>query len=607
MGSLSLAHALYEALNDDLRRGNTFTDLVDVDHTCDHTRFASVHLARNIFKRYLGPDNPVSEVVPLDEAHKACWQHLVDVNEELQDLNSRVDEKGLGAFSPSVAEVLLLARDEIHHWLNDPVEWEGSSVSGVDYSQLANGLGVGPGSSLGVSGTSFWDKFLNGNPTYYDSHPEMYTIFKSLLKYRPAWFKAEIERHELMGAPVAVQSSKFGTVPKSTSKRRGIATEATIPMAIQLSIGKMIAYRLKYFTGMDIADQTLNQDLAQRGSENDSLSTLDLSAASDRRSFSLDRLLLPSDWFGWVKFARSDTIVDSVSHEKIVMQMTSTMGNGFTFALMSCVLFAICSSCLRFMGLPCFFPKMGRNMCNIAVYGDDIIVPAEASMFVIQVLEEIGLRVNRDKSCLTGPFRESCGADWYHGKPVRPFFVESLTTPQERVSVANLVGIWSTSIGIPLPSTYNLLLSSIDHVEEHFVPPRAGIDQGLMVPLNVYREFSRPCQKPRYLFGQYALCWMPTIKSFKVFDGRRIDGETCFNDMRQVTATLQGCMTQGRVVGRTQHLTYHVRFIEFSDWDIPTNDSFKAGRLWGVDFPQLTKYWNTLFTDFLAPRFAGSV
>jgi len=57
---------------------------------------------------------------------------------------------------------------------------------------------------------------------------------------------------------------------------------------------------------------------------------------------------------------------------------------------------------------------------SILVYGDDVIVETAKAVHAIKWLEAFGLLVNRDKSCTSGFFRESCGMDAYKGICVTP-------------------------------------------------------------------------------------------------------------------------------------------------------------------------------------------
>jgi len=57
---------------------------------------------------------------------------------------------------------------------------------------------------------------------------------------------------------------------------------------------------------------------------------------------------------------------------------------------------------------------------NVAVFGDDLIVPTRCYESVVEWLEKVGLKVNLHKSFTRGPFRESCGLDALSGIPVTP-------------------------------------------------------------------------------------------------------------------------------------------------------------------------------------------
>jgi hypothetical protein len=84
-----------------------------------------------------------------------------------------------------------------------------------------------------------------------------------------------------------------------------------------------------------------------------------------------------------------------------VLKKMSSMGNGYTFELMTLILTAI-----------------SRTLDPAAtVFGDDIIIAKDCAPRLIELLQEVGWVVNLDKSFVEGPFRESCGANWHddHG------------------------------------------------------------------------------------------------------------------------------------------------------------------------------------------------
>jgi hypothetical protein len=90
------------------------------------------------------------------------------------------------------------------------------------------------------------------------------------------------------------------------------------------------------------------------------------------------------------------------------------MGNGYTFELET-LIFVLLSICAC--------DEVGVSSKDVSVYGDDIIIPVEAYDVLKEVLETCGFTINEDKSYHEGPFRESCGEDYFRGINVRPFLV----------------------------------------------------------------------------------------------------------------------------------------------------------------------------------------
>lgn len=209
-----------------------------------------------------------------------------------------------------------------------------------------------------------------------------------------------------------IYGNKFTTVPKNAKTDRGICAEPTLNMYVQLGIGAYIRDRLRRF-GVDLNDQSCNQDLAQRAWK-DGLCTIDLSAASDSLSTELVLSYLPEPWVELLSLCRSHRcFVDGEWHE---LEKFSSMGNGYTFELESLIFYALCRSIV---------PRDRRD--DVGVYGDDLIIPVEYSQILINALNFLGFRVNTRKSFLAGSFYESCGADFFKGRKVRPFFLKGNT------------------------------------------------------------------------------------------------------------------------------------------------------------------------------------
>jgi hypothetical protein len=229
------------------------------------------------------------------------------------------------------------------------------------------------------------------------------------------------------------------TVPKSTEIDRCAAMEPDLNMYMQKGLGDLIRNKLRKF-GINLNDQTRNQRLARIGSIDGSLMTLDLSAASDSMTFELVAQAVPPAWFTLLNALRSShTRIDGELHEN---QMFSSMGNGFTFELESLLFYAISVACAYFEGVK----------GPISVYGDDIIAPVQLESSLIEWLEFLGFSVNTDKSFAHGPFRESCGAHWYNGIDVTPFYIRRpIRTLFDLNHFLNSLLKWSTVCGMVDP------------------------------------------------------------------------------------------------------------------------------------------------------------
>jgi hypothetical protein len=114
-----------------------------------------------------------------------------------------------------------------------------------------------------------------------------------------------------------------------------------------------------------------------------------------------------------------------------LLEKFSSMGNGFTFELET----------LIFLCLILAVDETGQKLesgRNVFTYGDDIICPTEYSEAVISALKFSGFSLNMKKSFVSGPFRESCGGDFFGGVDVRPFFLKEFPCePQQLISFAN--------------------------------------------------------------------------------------------------------------------------------------------------------------------------
>ncbi len=224
-------------------------------------------------------------------------------------------------------------------------------------------------------------------------------------------------------------AAKLVTVPKTMKGPRVIVEEPVYNQYVQQGILNIMSdvltqRRFRHLAErFSWADQTPNRELAREGSYNGAFATIDLSEASDRVTLELVEVLLDS-----VPFLR-DAVTASRSRrvqigpeEAVTLNKFSSMGSALCFPIESMVFYILVS--LGQAAHHDIAPSMLRASLKygeVRVYGDDIIVPADVAHSAIHWLESYGLKVNVDKTFTTGPFRESCGADWFRGKDVSVF------------------------------------------------------------------------------------------------------------------------------------------------------------------------------------------
>lgn len=230
-----------------------------------------------------------------------------------------------------------------------------------------------------------------------------------------------------------VRGNRFTTVPKTAKTDRGICIEPGGNVALQLAVGQHIRGRLLRF-GLDLNyGQDVHRELARLGSREGHIATMDLSSASDTVSYNLVKLLLPELWFDVLDALRSPVTeigYDPSGAERDVsvrLEKFSSMGNGFTFELET-LLFAAITSVV-----------CGKRLGDgVWVYGDDIIYPSHHSVDLSSALKWCGFIPNKSKSFSTGPFRESCGGDYFLGRNVRSYFIkEPPREPSDWISIHN--------------------------------------------------------------------------------------------------------------------------------------------------------------------------
>jgi hypothetical protein len=257
-----------------------------------------------------------------------------------------------------------------------------------------------------------------------------------LLSQLPLWAESEAggvytDEGTLL-VPVDVSPGKLHFVPKNSKTFRPICVEPVLNSLYQKGLGTYMKKRLRKF-GVDLFDQTRNQELARIGSEQGKLCTIDLKSASDTVSLALVFHLLPFEWACLLSECRTGKV--EYEGEIIELEKFSSMGNGYTFELESLIFYGLMS------GVVAYLRQIGEigqmDDAPIGVYGDDLIIPNVGYNLAERVLSYCGFDVNPKKSFCTGPFRESCGADYFLGCDLRPFYLRKELSDQVLFSFHN--------------------------------------------------------------------------------------------------------------------------------------------------------------------------
>lgn len=192
-----------------------------------------------------------------------------------------------------------------------------------------------------------------------------------------------------------VDGSRFSSVRKDNTKDRPIDLQPLCNMLVQRRIGNGIRETLKRFFGIDL------NTLAEKHKcliVDPAYATLDLKNASDSVTVKLCEFLFPKWFFKLLMESRTYMTLGLDGHYHVLNKISS-MGNGFTFELMSLILHAVG---VQYDG-------------GFSVFGDDIIIRNEFATDLIKDLESAYFIVNKEKSFISSPFRESCGGNYLDG------------------------------------------------------------------------------------------------------------------------------------------------------------------------------------------------
>lgn len=223
-------------------------------------------------------------------------------------------------------------------------------------------------------------------------------------------------------------SARLISVPKNSTSRRTITVEPLLKQFCQQGLNTVLRSnidRCKVLSNcLALTDQSKNQKLALEGSRFDNWATIDLKSASDLMSQKLVELVFGQReaFFSLMMECRST----HVQTQEMMYELGkfAGMGNALTFPVQS-IVFAILGIC-AILDVEGRRPSYGAVVAaskRIRVYGDDIIVHSKYAHQVVFWLEQCGLKVNTDKSFLSGYFKESCGLDAFRGVDITPLYL----------------------------------------------------------------------------------------------------------------------------------------------------------------------------------------
>jgi hypothetical protein len=543
------SHALYLALTQDLQRYipnsvDTFDPFTGSEVSyypgMSVKEFAASALTRSIFKKF--EDNSS------ESADNAALSLFISMNNKCKSYSF----PDLWSLPDAQLQVFSHAKNMLHKWL--------SSGSGFRYSidDVLSNCDFGPGASVGSSGTSFYHKA--GSSRLTQTSGLLYSMYMESIRTSRTWIEAEKLRRDLFGRPDIVSGSKLCFVPKSAKISRVICVEPSLNMFIQKGLGSCLEHCLRKSIGFDLSDQQFrNKRLARIGSVSGTMSTIDLSSASDTISLALCDALLPPEFLEWLLVSRSPMVTLPDGSER-PMHMISSMGNAVTFPLQTMIFTALALGCYRVLGLD--FIRPGNTDGNLGVFGDDIVCLSESFDLLISVLETSGFIPNKSKSFNTGLFRESCGGDYFDGHYVRGVYCKTLRTTHGKYSLINRLNVWSANNGIPLPRCISYLMSDVRFLP---VPIWDSDIAGVKVPLSLARvkRDRNGSFKFKRLEARSLSCALHDVPLHSQMKRFRI----IYNPSAILLAAVKGTLRNGSLNIRLDVVRPHYRFAIAPCWD----------------------------------------
>jgi hypothetical protein len=295
-------------------------------------------------------------------------------------------------------------------------------------------------------------------------------------------------------------SARVLLVPKDSRGPRLISCEPVDFQWVQQGLGRAIVDWVEKHPltkwNVFFTNQQPNQFGSLLGSVSGKYATLDLNEASDRVSVDLVRLLFPPHIYEYLAACRS--LSTELPDGRILpLKKFAPMGSSLCFPILALSVWAILTA-----GAPDADTRDG-----ILVYGDDVVVPTAYAENAMKHLESFGLKVNRDKSCTKGLFRESCGVDAFKGVNVTPVRIRTIWSSEPRPDVyTSWIAYANSFYDRQYYETYDLIVGELIRIYGSIPETSQGLTCPSLraIPIGMRplrRRFNKSLQKLEYK------CW----------------------------------------------------------------------------------------------------
>lgn len=297
-------------------------------------------------------------------------------------------------------------------------------------------------------------------------------------------------------------SNRVELVPKNWKTDRTIACEPEGNLPLQLAFDTYAKRKLRRFH-IDLRNQSANKVKARHASIHNDYVTVDFERASDTISYNTVQWMFPEDWFRYLSDVRSPCyrgVFGEGTYAKF-----SSMGNGSTFSIETLLFAGVCWA-------------VGSR--SFLVYGDDVIIERKYYADFLSLAKFLGFTVNEAKTFSDGPFRESCGGDYFNGVDVTPVYIRNID--RRKASLCHLVNTMG-ELTFPGAEMVDVLTKIVLDNSLHFVPWNENTMSGIWIDPGLARRRGILKRKVVRKGGprlHYYKAWVPQSRSRSFVDSR---------------------------------------------------------------------------------------